>query len=201
MKRIIIPGEKISDKPIMSEFTVVEGNSTYASVVGFSDEEGKFIPMKCAYSPKPGDNVVGVIAWVRGNGYRVDLNLPFGGFLSERDTRVPFAIGEILYGKVKDVDEIGNADITEPRKLPPGKIIEFPATKIPRLIGKRNSMLMAIMQGTGAEIYVGNNGYVWLSGGDVPLALRAIEIIEKKSHMSGLTQEITDFLAQNKKSQ
>ncbi len=198
-KRIIVPGEKVSDKPFLSESTVVEGDKTYTSVVGFMDEEGKFVPLKHAYRPMPGDNVVGVIVWVRGNGYKVDLNLPFEGFLSERDTRVPFQLGEVLLGKVRDADEIGNVDLADVRKLGPGKIIQFPAAKVPRLIGKKNSMLNTVIQGTGSQICVGNNGYIWLSGGDIPLALKAIEMVEEKSHISGLTQHIVDFLAQHQK--
>lgn len=198
MKKIVVPGEKISETPFLSESTVVEGGKTYASVVGFMDEENKFVPMKSVYSPRPGDNVVGVVVYIRGNGYKVDINLPMEGFLSGKDTPVPFAMGDILFGKVKDVDEVGNVDVVDVRKLAPGKIIEFPSAKVPRLIGKKNSMLMTIMQGSGTEIYVGNNGYVWLAGGNIPLALRAIDMVDKKSHMSGLTQQIADFLAQHK---
>ena len=150
------------------------------------------------YSPRQGDAVVGIVVYIRGNGYKVDLNLPFEGFLSGKDTRVPFSMGEIMFGKVKDVDEIGNVDLIDVRKLAPGKIMDFPAAKVPRLIGKRNSMLNTIMQGTGTEIYVGNNGYVWLSGGNISLALKAIDMVNRKSHMSGLTNEIADFLAKHK---
>lgn len=199
MKRIIVPGEKILDKPFMSEWTFVDRNKTYASVVGIMDEENRFIPVKCVYSPRPGDNVIGVVVYIRGNGYKVDLNLPFEGFLSGKDTRVPFSLGEIMYGKIKEVDEIGNVDLTNVRKLAAGKIIEFPSAKIPRLIGKKNSMLMTIMQGTGCQIYVGNNGYIWLSGGNIALALKAIEMVDRKFLMNGLTQEIADFLAKNNK--
>ncbi len=199
MRKVVIPGEQISDKPFVTEYTVVEGGKTYASVVGFMDEENRFVPAKSVYTPRQGDAIVGVVVYVRGNGYKVDLNLPFEGFLSGKDTRVPFAMGEIMFAKVRDVDEVGNVDLIDARKLPAGKIIEFPPAKVPRLIGKKNSMLMAIMQGTGSEVYVGNNGYVYLAGGDIPLALRAIDMVDKQSHTTGLTQQVTDFLAQNKK--
>jgi len=198
VKKIVVPGEKISDAPFMAETTFVEGNKTYASVAGMMDEENKFVPTKSVYSPRQGDAVVGIVVYIRGNGYKVDLNLPFEGFLSGKDTRVPFSMGEIMFGKVKDVDEIGNVDLIDVRKLAPGKIMDFPAAKVPRLIGKRNSMLNTIMQGTGTEVYVGNNGYVWLSGGNISLALKAIDMVNRKSHMSGLTNEIADFLAKHK---
>ena len=39
VKKIVVPGEKISDAPFMAETTFVEGNKTYASVAGMMDEE------------------------------------------------------------------------------------------------------------------------------------------------------------------
>jgi exosome complex component RRP4 len=199
LKRIILPGEKIGDSPNLTEATYVEDGKTYASVAGFMDEENRFMPIKGAYSPRPGDNVVGVVVFVKGNGYKVDLNLPFEGFLSGKDTRIPFSMGEVMYGRIKDVDEIGNVDLVDVKKLPPGEIYRFPASKIPRLIGKKNSMVNTLIEGTGCDICIGNNGYVWLAGGRMSLAMRAIDMIERKSHMSGLTNEIAEFLNVAKK--
>ncbi|MBU0586103.1 hypothetical protein KJ780_01180 [Candidatus Micrarchaeota archaeon] len=198
MKKIVVPGEQLYNKPVRNESMYVEDNNTYAAVIGFMDEENRFVPTKSAYRPKPGDAVVGVVVYIRSNGYKVDLNLPFEGFLSGKDTRVPFSMGEIMFAKVRDVDEVGNVDLTDARKLGPGKIVNFPSAKVPRLIGKRNSMLQTIRDGTGTEIFIGNNGYIWLAGGNIPLALKAINIVNKKSHTSGLTQQIADFLAANK---
>ncbi len=198
MRRVITPGEKLLDSPLQSDATIVEGGKTYAAVIGFMDEENRFVPTKSAYRPRPGDSIVGMVVYIRSNGYKVDLNLPFEGFLSGKETRVPFGMGDILFAKVKDVDEVGNVDLTDARKLGPGKVVTFPSAKVPRLIGKRNSMLDAISHGTGSEMYVGNNGYVWLSGGNLPLALKAIDMVEKKSHTSGLTQAVADFVAQHK---
>ncbi|MEW6528696.1 MAG: KH domain-containing protein [Candidatus Micrarchaeota archaeon] len=198
MRKIIVPGEQISEKPFLNEFSIVENEKTYASVIGFMDEQNRFVPTKNIYRPKQGDTIIGIVVYLRGNGYKIDINTPFEGFLSGKDTRVPFSIGEIVYGRIKDVDEIGNVDIIEARKLPPGKIIEFPAAKIPRLIGKKNSMITTIAQGTGTEIYIGNNGYVYLLGNNIPLALKTIDMVNKKSHISGLTQQVLDFLMQNK---
>lgn len=193
-----MPGEKISEYAMPSESTIVENKKTYASVVGFMDETNKFIPISGVYRPKIGDSVLGVIIYARSNGYKCDINYPFEAFLSARDTRTRFKIGEIFFGKIKYVDEVGNVDITNAHRLAPGKLISFPAVKIPRLIGKKNTMLSTIMRGTGTEIEVGNNGYVWLKGGNIPLALKAIDVIDTQSHISGLTQQITDFLKQDR---
>ncbi len=198
MKKIIVPGEQISETRLLTETTIVENNKTFASVTGFINEENKFVPIKSIYTPRQGDSIVGVVVYVKGNGYMIDINTPFEGFLSGKDTCVPFSMGEIMYGKIKDVDEIGNVDITEARKLTPGKIIKFPSAKVPRLIGKKNSMIITIARGTDTEIYVGNNGYVYLSGGNIPLAIKAINMVDKGSHTTGLTQQISDFLTYKK---
>jgi exosome complex component RRP4 len=86
-------------------------------------------------------------------------------------------------------------DLGEVRRLPKGKIIEFPSAKVPRLIGKKSSMIGLLKDYTGGDIMVGNNGYVWMSEkSDMPLLLKAIAMIERKAHKSGLTDEIAGFL-------
>jgi exosome complex component RRP4 len=82
-------------------------------------------------------------------------------------------------------------DLGEVRRLPKGKIIEFPSAKVPRLIGRKSSMLMLLKDYAGGDIMVGNNGLVWISEkSDMPLVLKAIKLIEKKAHKSGLTDEV-----------
>ena len=79
--------------------------------------------------------------------------------------------------------------------MPSGKIVDFPSAKIPRLIGRQSSMLNLLKEAAGGDIIVGNNGYVWLSEkSDIPLLLRAIEMINRNAHMSGLTDRVAAFL-------
>jgi exosome complex component RRP4 len=66
---------------------------------------------------------------------------------------------------------------------------------VPRLIGKEGSMINIIKEKTGTIIRVGQNGVVWISGENVDKAIKAIKTIEEKSHIIGLTDEITKLLS------
>ena len=62
------------------------------------------------------------------------------------------------------------------------------------------SMINTIKDKTGCRISVGQNGYVWLDGENIELAMQAIDMIEEKAHKtSGLTDAVADFLGGKKK--
>jgi exosome complex component RRP4 len=194
-KKIVLPGEKIANGKMNVPNTFIEGDSTFAAVIGMLDSEGRYIPLENRYRPTVGDIVVGIITDVRHAGYEVDLNLPEGGFIPTRDMRINLQLGDFVICKVKMVNEVGDVDLGEVRRLPKGKIVEFPSAKVPRLIGRKSSMLMLLKDYAGGDIMVGNNGMVWISEkSDMPLVLKAIKVIEKKAHKSGLTEEISSML-------
>jgi len=194
-RRIILPGEKIAEGRLSAPNTYYDGTVTYAAVIGMVDDENRYIPLENRYRPVVGDVVVGMVTDVRHAGFEVDLNLPQGGFIPTRDVRLTLQLGDFVICRVKSVNEVGDVDLGEVRRLPKGKIIEFPSAKVPRLIGKKSSMIGLLKDYTGGDIMVGNNGYVWMSEkSDMPLLLKAIAMIEKKAHRSGLTDEIAGFL-------
>gem|GEM_PF-440775 len=174
--------------------TVVVEGKTYATVLGMVRED-RFIPLELVYRPKPGDNVVGVVTDVRHAGYSVDINLAHGGFISSKFTRVSFQQGDLIFGRIKFADEVGNVDITDAKRLPAGKLLNVPASKVPRIIGKKSSMLNVVRDGTGCSIFVGNNGYIWIGGkGNLQLALKTIEFIIENAHKHGLTDKVAEYL-------
>jgi len=194
-RKIVLPGERIAEGKLNAPNTFVEGNETFAAVIGMLDSEGRYIPLENRYRPSAGDIVVGIVTDVRHAGYEVDLNLPEGGFIPTRDMRINLQLGDFVICKVKMVNEVGDVDLGEVRRLPKGKIVEFPSAKVPRLIGRKSSMLMLIKDYVGGDLMVGNNGMVWISErSDMPLALKAIKLIEKKAHKSGLTDEVAAML-------
>ena len=195
-KRIVLPGERIADGKVAAPNTFFEGNATYAAVVGMMDDSGRYVALENRYKATVGDVVVGMVTDVRHAGYEVDLNLPEGGFIPTRDVRLTLQLGDFVICKVKMVTEVGDTDLGEVRRLPMGKIVEFPSAKVPRLIGRQMSMLTLLKEYTGGDIIVGNNGYVWISEQcDMPLLLKAIKLIERKAHRSGLTDEVAGMLA------
>jgi exosome complex component RRP4 len=74
-------------------------------------------------------------------------------------------------------------------------------TKIPRVIGRKGSMISMIKQETNCQIVLGLNGIILVTGKtpeDEELAITAIRKIEQESHISGLTDRITQLLKENK---
>ena len=198
-KRIVLPGEKISDKKSSMPNTFTEGEETFAAVIGMLDEEGKYIPLESRYKPLLDDVLVGIVTDIKHAGYSVDINLSSLGFISSKDFRVDLSLGDIVSCKVGQVYEVGDVDFAEVKKLPPGKVIHFPPAKVPRLIGRKSSMINLIRENAGGEIVVGNNGYVWISeASNIPLVLKTVNIIIRKAHISGLTDEIAQFLKNQK---
>ncbi len=198
-RKIVLPGEKIAAGRVNAPNTYFHEDATYAAVMGMVDEEGRYIPLENRYRPVVGDIVVGVVTDVRHAGFEVDLNLPEGGFIPTRDVRLTLQLGDFVICRIKSVNEVGDVDLGEVRRLPKGKIVEFPSAKVPRLIGKKSSMINLLKDYSGGDIMVGNNGYVWMSEKcDMPLLLKTIKLIERKAHKSGLTDEVAGMLREEK---
>ena len=195
MTKIVVPGELIASSPQRIEFGFVENGKTYSSIVGLFDEANpKLIPLEGAYMPVQFDIVVGIIGEVKFAGYNVDIKSPYRGFLSAKDSRYEYELGDIISTKVRDVDEVKNVDLEGARKLVGGEILEISPAKVPRVIGKKNSMLDMIRAATKSEVFIGKNGRIWIKGGNSVLAARAVLKVEKEAHTTGLTERISAFL-------
>ncbi len=198
MRRIVFPGELLSDKRITSRGIYVENGKSYAALIGFYDDEKEvFIPLEGAYEPNVGDLLIGIVSDVKPNGYVIEVGLPSDTFMSARDFREPLGMGEIIVAKVKSVSETRSISLADPAVLKGGNIIKISSVKIPRVIGKKGSMLSQIKDATKSKIIVGKNGWIWIKGGNEYLATKAILKIEKEAHTSGLTDKIGEFLKNN----
>lgn len=197
--RIVMPGELVADKPERISYAYVENGRTYSTVVGLFSE-GKLVPLEGPYEPLPDDLVVGIISEVRFSGYSVDTNSPYVGFLSSREIRERFGMGDAIFARIVKVDEVKNMDIGDAKKLPEGRLVRVSSVKIPRIIGKKNSMVDMIRANTGCEVIAGRNGYVWITGkGDSNLAEKAIRMIEAQAHTHGLTDRVAAYLKSHRK--
>ncbi|MGC9037758.1 MAG: KH domain-containing protein [Candidatus Micrarchaeia archaeon] len=198
MAEIILPGSKIISGIIKADGTYIEGDSTYASVVGIFDEEKRhFIPLEGLWYPKEGDRVVGTIVTRRISAYIVDLNSPYKGIIMTKFEHSRLEEGDIIEATVREFKEFDDAMVvvlTRPKRLFGGVLLNIKPTKVPRVIGKGNTMIDQITQATKCSIIVGLNGTVWLKGGDINLATEAIKTIELQAHVSGLTDKIKNML-------
>ena len=83
------------------------------------------------------------------------------------------------------------------KKLIGGLVVHITPSKVPRLIGKKGSMVNTIKTHTRSMILVGQNGRVWVKGGNETLAAEAIYMVDRYSHHAGLTEMVEKFLKEN----
>jgi exosome complex component RRP4 len=79
-----------------------------------------------------------------------------------------------------------------------GILINITPTKVPRLIGKKGSMINMIKDQTRCEVVVGQNGVVWVKGKPEMerVVQKVVKTIEEEAHTSGLTDRIRDMLVE-----
>ena len=199
MTKIVMPGEIVSDRPVRMAYSYTDGQKTYATVVSMLAADGKIIPLEGPYEPLPEDFIVGFISDVRFAGYSIDIGTAYPAGLSARDSREKFSLGDILLAKIISVDEVKNMDLADARKLTGGRIERISPVKVPRLIGKKNSMITMIADATLCQIVVGRNGYIFISHkGDHALAVDAIRMIEREAHTTGLTDRVGAYIKEKK---
>jgi exosome complex component RRP4 len=77
-------------------------------------------------------------------------------------------------------------------------VMEISPTKVARVIGKQGSMLTLIKDLSGCQIYVGQNGRIWLDGSDrdTAIAARAIRLVEERAQAFGLTEAVQELMEQ-----
>ena len=196
--KIVMPGEILSDKPERISYAFVDHGKTYSTVVGLYSE-GKLVPLEGPYEPLPDDAVVGIVAEVKFSGYSVDMNAAYNAYLSSREIRERYEMGDTIFATVAVVDEVRSVELSDAKKLPAGRLVKVSSVKIPRIIGKKNSMIDMLKSATGCDIYAGRNGYVWIAGnGNANLAERAVRMIETQAHTTGLTDRVASFLKSQK---
>jgi len=212
-KEIVIPGDILADEEYHSgRGTFKENNKICSSLVGLvaiRDKKISVIPLQSKYIPKRGDVVIGEITDIRFSMWNLDINSPYSGFLpasdvfgkDKRELNRTFDVGDVLFLRVVDVDEVKKVKLgLKGRglgKFRGGILINITPTKVPRLIGKKGSMINMIKDETHCEVIVGQNGVVWVKGEPSMerVAEKVINIIEEQAHTSGLTDRVRDMLA------
>lgn len=198
-EKIVVPGEKISDKPLYLGSTYVKNEKTYAAVVGMMDTEGRYTPLEGVYTPKSEDTLVGIVVDSMSRGYLLDVNLPSKGVILSKETRLRLRTGDMVFGKVSTMSSFGDVLLSFPKKLTDGKIFKIPCAKIPRIIGKQSSMINMIRESSKTDIVVGNNGYIWVGlDGNIPLIKKVLDEIVANAHKKGLTDKMTKFIEENR---
>ena len=211
-KNLVIPGQILADDEYYpGRGTFKENGKVCSSLIGLVSLRNKkirVIPLKSKYVPKKGDVVIGKINDVRFSMWDVDINSPYSGILpafevfgrDKKELNKVYDVGDVLFLRVIDVDEVKKAKLgLKGRglgKFKGGIIVDISPTKVPRLIGKKGSMINMIKNKTNCKIVVGQNGLVWVKGNEdmEQLTREIIHTIEVEAHTSGLTNKIKNKL-------
>ena len=220
-RQIVTPGDLLAENDYMNgENTYKENGKIYATRVGLFNHEEKrvfVVALKSFYVPMVGDTIIGKVLEVTLGGWIVDIRAPYVAMLRasdalERPVRpqrddLPalFDVGDMMIAQIVAYDRTRDPLLTVLErglgKVTRGQIIEITPTKIPRVIGKKGSMVTTIKNETGCQVIIGQNGRIVVAGKtpeDERLAIMAIRVIEQEAHTSGLTDRVTEMLRKEK---
>src|SRR5919197_5425332 len=216
-RRYVIPGDKIAEgdfRPMMN--VIRSGNAFIATRIGIAEtgRDGvKVIPLSGVYIPRINDLVIGKVIDHSSLSWEVDINSCFSAHLPAQDVfgrdfsparddmGRQLATGDLIAARIIAFDRTRDPMLTiqdkDLGKIPRGELLKISPTRVPRLIGKRGSMIQTIEQATQTRILIGQNGIVVVTGRNqegVKLAVRAIRMVEEEAHTVNLTQRVKVLL-------
>jgi exosome complex component RRP4 len=220
-RQIVTPGDLLAEGNYRSgENTFTDNGKLYAARVGlveYDDRTVSVVALRAFYSPQVGDTIIGMVTDITLGGWIFEINAPYPALLRasdvmERSYRPQkdelshiYNVGDLVIAKIVSFDRTRDPLLTvrEPGlgKVTRGQVVEITPTKIPRIIGRKGSMITLIKNQTDCKILLGQNGVVLINGKsweDEQLAMRAIRKVESESHTSGLTDRVTEFLKREK---
>ena len=212
-KEIVVPGQILARGMgiLPSQGTYRKDEEVISEVVGIANVKGrviKIIPLSGVYIPTRNDMVVGIIKEVIPQvGWVVDINtyqtaiLPLSHmnrFVRKDELRKILDKGDFVLAEVID-SRNGSLAVSlknqNAKVLKGGVVMNISPTKVPRLIGKKGSMISVIKRNTKCYIEVGKNGYIWVKGSPEKILIvhKAINYINENPLMSGLTDYIDNL--------
>jgi exosome complex component RRP4 len=216
-RKYVIPGDVVTTGPFRPEQNVIlDGNKIISTTIGISeiyDDSVKVIPLTGMYIPKIDDLVIAKVNSHTSLSWELDINSCYVGFLPAQDVfgRDFSAHADELSSKLKTGDlvaaRIANFDRTRDPlvtisdrdlgQIDSGELVEISPSKVPRLIGKRGTMIQMIEMATDAAITIGQNGWVVVSC-ESPEGLlkakKAIKMVNEQAHIVNLTDQVKEML-------
>lgn len=184
--------------------------AAYAGSVEFRrDDSVKVIPKQGKYMPSQGDSVIGEIERVGPSNWNVDIASPYSGFMHvnaavdeyvdhDDDISQWYDMGDAIVAKVVNVTKGKDVKLTMDsrncRKLEGGRIVEVPPSTVPRIIGRKGSMVDMIKDATDTMVIIGQNGRVWIRGDNAGVAAKAVKKVADEAHTENLTDRMEEWL-------
>jgi exosome complex component RRP4 len=213
-REVVVPGQLLAEGRYRASFgTYDDGEKIYSALVGLAELRGntvKVVALEGVYIPREGDLVLGTITMVTGNNWKVDVGGPYLASLHANNAlRRPYDddisrymdMGDVIAAEVIAFDRVTGPFLGMKgrglRRLDSGMILDISPAKIPRVIGRRGSMINMIQDILRIETMVGQNGRIWIRTSNTEvmrLAIKAFKMIEEQAHTSKLTDRVKTML-------
>lgn len=215
-REIVLPGDLLYEGRVRTgENTYREDGKVYATRVGlvnYGQDRVSVIALEAGFAPIVSDLVIGQIEDIELGQWKVDIGADKNAILTVSDAiDKPFRsnvdmtkildVGDTVVAKIVDLDRNRTPILTilgrELGKVNEGFIINITPSKIPRLIGKKGSMINMILKESRCQVTIGQNGRILVKGRnreDEEIVIKVVNKIEAEAHTSGLTNRIQDYL-------
>ncbi|MBS7625726.1 RNA-binding protein [Candidatus Bathyarchaeota archaeon] len=215
-RQLVTPGELLAQGEYYPELnTFKEKDKIYSMIVGLFDYRGNrlsVVPLKHCYIPYVGDLVIGKVVDSGMSGWTVDIHSPYSALLplTEATSRPPsirkevegiLRIGDLIKAKVIAFDRTKDPILTirdrDLGRVTRGKVVKISPSKIPRLIGKKGSMINLLKKESLCDLTVGQNGVILVmckSPEAEEAVIDVIKMIEREAHTQGLTDRVSEAL-------
>ncbi len=213
---LVIPGD------VLYEGRIKTGDNTHRSqgkvsasrigLVDYSRGTVSVIALEAGFNPLVGDLVVGEVIDIELGHWLVDIDAATDAVLNvpdaidtafRTDIVMPdiLDVGDIIVAKIVDMDRRRTPILSilgrDLGRVEEGFIVRLTPSKIPRLIGKKGSMVNMILRETGCDIVIGQNGRILINGKTREQEVHAVSVIEKietEAHIPGLTNRVQEYL-------
>ncbi len=210
---LVLPGQALAVGPVKpGDYVYVDKKgvlrSTKVGLADIKDDEIRVVPLAGGYIPREGDLVIGTVSKVAGNTILVNINsaymgiiIPPRGLRGASRAKYNLSPGDVVLAKVKAFNGASTPLLSIEGeglgKLQGGRIYVINPTRVPRVIGKRQSMLMLLRDKLGPDIIVGQNGVIWFNPRSLRHALlfeKILQKIEREAHVSGLSDRVLQLI-------
>jgi len=217
VREVVVPGEKLGDASLKTaEGAYKDNDGVYSSLLGVVERESdrgiRIRALRGKYLPRVGDFVIGKVVEVGLMDWTIDINSPYLARLDSKeagievdpitiDLRHYFDVGDYIAAHVLSFDRVTPPSLSI-RERGLGKIhggipISVIPSRVPRIIGKKGSMISMLDKMLKTRLLVGQNGYIIIQGGsaeDVTFTISVLRKIEEEAYTYGLTDRIKELL-------
>ena len=215
-RKYVVPGEVVAQGNMRADLNVVRsGDKLISTRVGMAEiahDVVRVVPFSGPYIPRVDDLVVAKIIDYSAFAWEADMNSCFFGILPAQSVfgrdyspakdslTERLEVGDMIAAKVIAFDRTRDPllSISGPGlgRIPRGQVTKISPAKVPRLIGKKGSMIKTIETGTRCRMLIGQNGVVVIVGSteDTLRAIKAINLVEEEAHSADLTERVQEML-------